>query len=80
MGWRSLAYRTGLENQRRETAREFESHSHRQIYGFIVQLVRTLACHARGRGFEPRWSRQRSTVRYFHTTLDKKTFRKYAGA
>ena len=27
-------------------------------YGSIVQLVSTLACHARGRGFEPRWSRQ----------------------
>ena len=23
------------------------------IYGPVVQLVRTLACHARGRGFEP---------------------------
>ena len=22
-------------------------------YGLVVQLVRTLACHARGRGFEP---------------------------
>ena len=26
-------------------------------YGFIVQMVRALACHARGRGFESRWSR-----------------------
>ncbi len=24
-----------------------------QVYGPVVQLVRTLACHARGRGFEP---------------------------
>ena len=23
-------------------------------FGVVVQLVRTLACHARGRGFEPR--------------------------
>ena len=23
------------------------------IYGAVVQLVRTLACHARGQGFEP---------------------------
>ena len=23
------------------------------IYGLVVQLVRTLACHARGRRFEP---------------------------
>ena len=23
------------------------------VYGLVVQLVRTLACHARGRGFEP---------------------------
>ena len=23
------------------------------FYGLVVQLVRTLACHARGRGFEP---------------------------
>ncbi len=27
-------------------------------YGSVVQLVRTLACHARGRGFEPHPSRQ----------------------
>ena len=24
-----------------------------ELYGLVVQLVRTLACHARGRGFEP---------------------------
>ena len=23
------------------------------VFGLVVQLVRTLACHARGRGFEP---------------------------
>ena len=28
------------------------------IYGLVVQLVRTLACHARGRGFEPLPGRQ----------------------
>ena len=28
------------------------------IFGSVVQLVRTLACHARGRGFEPHPSRQ----------------------
>ncbi len=28
-----------------------------QINGPVVQLVRTLACHARGRGFEPHPSR-----------------------
>ena len=27
------------------------------IYGSIVQLVRTLACHARGRGFKSHWNR-----------------------
>ena len=27
-------------------------------YGLVVQLVRTLACHARGRGFEPHPGRQ----------------------
>ena len=27
-------------------------------YGPVVQLVRTLACHARGRGFEPHPDRQ----------------------
>ena len=25
----------------------------KNIYGLVVQLVRTLACHARGRGFDP---------------------------
>ena len=28
------------------------------LYGSVVQLARTLACHARGHGFEPRRSRQ----------------------
>ena len=28
------------------------------LYGPVVQLVRTLACHARGRGFEPHPGRQ----------------------
>jgi hypothetical protein len=28
-------------------------------YGGVAQLVRALACHARGRGFEPRRSRHR---------------------
>ena len=29
----------------------------RIAYGRVVQLVRTLACHARGRGFEPHLGR-----------------------
>ena len=29
----------------------------RKIYGSVVQPVRTLACHARGRGFESHQSR-----------------------
>ena len=29
------------------------------FYGLVVQLVRTLACHARGRGFEPHPGRQK---------------------
>ena len=33
--------------------REFESHPRvNNIYGLVVQLVRTLHCHCRGRGFE----------------------------
>ncbi len=32
--------------------------------GGVVQLVRTLACHARGRGFESRRSRHLGTVYY----------------
>ena len=31
-------------------------------YGLVVQLVRTLACHARGRGFEPHPGRQFGSV------------------
>ena len=30
--------------------------------GLVAQLVRALACHARGRGFEPHPSRQSRTV------------------
>ena len=33
------------------------------VYGLVVQLVRTLACHARGRGFEPHSGRQKLSVR-----------------
>ena len=32
------------------------------ICGLVVQLVRTLACHARGRGFEPHPGRQFASV------------------
>ena len=30
--------------------------------GLVVQLVRTLACHARGRGFEPHPGRQHADI------------------
>ena len=33
-------------------------HQNHSLNGVIVQLVRTLACHARGRGFESHWRRQ----------------------
>ena len=33
-----------------------------QPYGLVVQLVRTLACHARGRGFEPHPGRHFASV------------------
>ena len=36
----------------------FEPCNSHQIFGPVVQLVRTLACHARGRGFEPHSGRQ----------------------
>ena len=32
------------------------------LFGPVVQLVRTLACHARGRGFEPHPGRQFASV------------------
>ena len=36
----------------------FEPCNSHQQYGLVVQLVRTLACHARGRGFDPHPGRQ----------------------
>ena len=36
----------------------FEPCCSHQTFGPVVQLVRTLACHARGRGFEPHSGRQ----------------------
>ena len=33
------------------------------VLGLVVQLVRTLACHARGRGFEPHPGRQNNGQR-----------------
>ena len=35
---------------------------HSPPFGLVVQLVRTLACHARGRGFEPHPGRQHSSL------------------
>ena len=32
------------------------------MYGSVVQLVRTLACHARGRGFDPLPNRHYASV------------------
>lgn len=32
--------------------------------GGVAQSVRALACHARGRGFEPRHSRHHSVIRH----------------
>ena len=32
------------------------------IFGLVVQLVRTLACHARGHGFEPHSGRHYASV------------------
>ena len=34
----------------------------REKFGPVVQLVRTLACHARGRGFEPHPGRQYAVI------------------
>ena len=36
----------------------------RYVLGVVVQLVRTLACHARGRGFESRRPRQLPSLRF----------------
>ena len=36
----------------------FEPYCSHHFFGPVVQLVRTLACHARGRGFEPHSGRQ----------------------
>ena len=40
------------------------------LYGLLVQLVRTPACHAGGQRFKSAIGRHESTVYYFHTTLD----------
>ena len=36
--------------------------AHHLFFGPVVQLVRTLACHARGRGFEPHSGRQTMVI------------------
>ena len=36
-------------------------------YGSVVQLVRTLACHARGRGFKSHSSRHKSKLKKVRT-------------
>ena len=38
------------------------SSDHHYFFGGVAQLVRALACHARGRGFEPRHSRQQFNI------------------
>jgi hypothetical protein len=59
--WQSPVYCNSLENCRVERHREFESHRFRQI-AVVAQLVRVSACHAEGRGFEPRPPRQVSKL------------------
>ena len=59
--WQSPVYCNSLENCRRESVREFESHRFRQ-FAVVAQLVRVSACHAEGRGFEPRPPRQVSKL------------------
>ena len=42
----------------------FEPYCSHHIYGPVVQLVRTLACHARGQGFESPSGRQNGTTAF----------------
>lgn len=39
------------------------------LHAFIVQLVRILACHARGRGFESPWTRHIQSFNDSHSSL-----------
>ena len=57
-------YYTALSRQRKRIVTAMG-----RQYGSIVQLVRMLACHARGRGFEPRWNRQEYPVHQAHVYL-----------
>ena len=41
--------------------------------GLVVQLVRTLACHARGRGFEPHPGRQKKDVASVAQLVEQRT-------
>ena len=38
--------------------------------GVVVQLVRTLACHARGRGFEPRRPRHEKNLPIYSLPIE----------
>ena len=42
----------------------FAIHSHKKILGSVVQLVRMLPCHGRGRGFESRPVRLNPPVKW----------------
>ena len=39
-------------------------------FGVVVQLVRTLACHARGRGFEPRRPRHEKNQPIYSLSIE----------
>ena len=48
------------------------------IFGSVVQLVRTSACHAEGHGFEPRWSRAPVEVNRYLPSREGKSKNLYA--
>ena len=50
------------EGHRFEPCNSHHFNPYERFYGPVVQLVRTLACHARGRGFEPHPGRQLASV------------------
>ena len=62
--WKWAVSSVGRASRLHRGGQRFESFTAHQKYGGVAQLVRAIACHAIGRGFESRHSRHKTLIAY----------------